>query len=153
MLGAHVKLQPVLISEYSETFEMLVVKVKVEGREIRLITGYGPQENQTADKTMPFFSKLEEEIVCAKLANKSVIIQMDANSKLGKEVIPGDPKNQSPNGEIVSDIIERNGLVVANSITSKCTGVITRRRTTEVGVEESVIDFVIISADLVDNME
>ena len=153
MLGAHVKLQPVLISEYSETFELLVVQVKVEGREIRLITGYGPQENQTTDKTMPFFSKLEEEIVCAKLANKSVIIQMDANSKLGREVIPNDPKNQSPNGAILSDIIERNGLIVANSITSKCKGVITRRRTTDVGVEESIIDFLIISADLLDNIK
>ena len=75
MLGAHVRLQPVLISEYSETFEMLVVQVKVEGREIRVITGYGPQENIKADKAMPFFSKLEEEIVSTKLANKSIIIQ------------------------------------------------------------------------------
>ena len=74
MLGAHVKLQPNLISEYSETFEMLVVQVRVEGREIRIITGYGPQENLKADKTMPFFSKLEEEVVSAKLANKSIII-------------------------------------------------------------------------------
>ena len=40
MLGVHVKLQSVLISEYSDTFEMLVVRVKVEGREIRVITGY-----------------------------------------------------------------------------------------------------------------
>ena len=42
MLGVHVKLKPVLISEYSDTFEMLVVQVKVEGKEIIVITGYGP---------------------------------------------------------------------------------------------------------------
>ena len=153
MLGVHVKLKPVLISEYSDTFEMLVVQVKVEGKEIRVITGYGPQENLTTDKVMPFFSKLEEEIVSAKLANISVIIQMDANSKLGKELIPNDPKEQSPNGAILSEILERNALIVANSVTTKCKGVITRRRTIEGGVEESVIDFVIISADLLDDME
>ena len=53
---------------------------------------------------MPFFSKLEEEIVSAKLANKSIIIQMDGNSKLGKEVILNDPKEQSPNGAILAEL-------------------------------------------------
>ena len=153
MLGAHVMLQPILISEYNEEFEMLVVQVKVEGREIRVITGYGPQENQKSEKIMPFFTKLEEEIVSAKLAKKSLIIQMDANSKLGKEIIPNDPREQSPNGVILCDIIQRNELIVANALTTKCSGVITRRRTTEVGVEESIIDFLIISSDLVDNLE
>ena len=153
MLGAHVKLQPVLISEYTETFEMLVVQIRVDGREIRVITGYGPQENQKSDKVMPFFSKVEEVIVSAKLANKSIIIQLDANSKLGKNVIPKDPKDQSPNGAVLADIIDRNALIVANSLETKCSGVITRRRTTEGRVEESVIDYVIISADLLDDIE
>jgi hypothetical protein len=153
MIGAHVKLQPVLVSEYSETFEMLVIQVRVDGREIRVITGYGPQENIKADKAMPFFSKLEEEIVSAKLANKSIIIQLDANSKLGKNVIPKDPKDQSPNGAVLADIIDRNALIVANSLETKCSGVITRSRSIEGRVEESVIDFVIISADLLDDIE
>ena len=153
MLEAHMKLQPVLISEYSETFEMLLVQVRVEGREIRVITGYGPQENLTADKTMPFLSKLEEEVVSAKLANKSIIIQVDAYSKLGKHVIPKDPKEQIPNGAVLADTIKRNALIVANSLATKCSGVITRSRITEGRVEESVIDFVIISADLLDDIE
>jgi hypothetical protein len=42
---------------------------------------------------------------------------------------------------------------VANSLETKCSGVITRRRTTEGRVEESVIDYVIISADLLDDIE
>ena len=153
MLGAHVKLQPVLINEYSETFEMLVVQVKVEGREIRVITGYGPQENIKTEKAMPFFSKLEEEIISAKLANKSIIIQLDANSKLGKNVIPKDTKDQSPNGAVLADILDRNALIVANSLETKCSGVITRRRSIEGRVKESVIDYVIISADLLGDIE
>ena len=47
---------------------------------------------------MPFFAKLEEEILSAKLGNKSVIIQMDANSKLGNTIVPNDPNQQTPNG-------------------------------------------------------
>ena len=55
MLDVHVDLKPLLISEYSETFEILVVQVQAGRRGIRVITGYGPQENIKADKTMPFF--------------------------------------------------------------------------------------------------
>ena len=103
---------------------------------------------------MPFFSKLEEEVVSAKLPNKSIIIQIDANSKLGESVIPKDPKEQTPDGAVLADILERNALIVANSLSTKFSGVITRSRITEGGrVEESVIDFVIISADLLDDLE
>ena len=148
MMGVHVDLNPVLISEHETTFEMLVVQIKVENREIRVITGYGPQENLPNKDRMPFFTQLEEEIVSAKLPNKSIIIQMDANSKLGKDIVPNDPKEQSQNGNVLATI-ERNALIVANGLPDKCQGLITRKRTTEDGVEESIIDFVIVSADLV----
>ena len=36
---------------------------------------------------MPFFVSLEEEIVKALAEDKSLIIEMDANSKLGKDFI------------------------------------------------------------------
>ena len=41
---------------------------------------------------------------------------MDANCKLGTEYIPGDPNKMSKNGEIMSDIIDRNGLIVVNGL-------------------------------------
>ena len=90
MLGVHKSLQPVLISEYSETFEMIVVEIKAS-KNFSLIVGYGPQDHIPVSERMPFFATLEEEIVSAKMAGKSVIIQMDANSKLGKNIIPNDP--------------------------------------------------------------
>ena len=68
---------------------------------------------------------------------------MDANSKLVKEVIPNDPKEQTPNGKILSDLLDRNALIVANSLMTKCEGIITRKRITEGRVEESIIDFLI----------
>ena len=152
MIGVHVSLQPVLVSEYNDTFEMIVVEIKAS-KEVRVIVGYGPQENLQTAQRMPFFATLEEEIVSAKLANKSIIIQMDANSKLGKELVPNDPKDQSPNGAVLSGINKRNALVVANSLERKVKGLITRRRVTVDGVEESVIDFVIVSSDLVEDID
>ena len=45
LLAVHKALSPVLVKEYSEEFELLVVESKIGGKEIRIITGYGPQEN------------------------------------------------------------------------------------------------------------
>ena len=45
MLGIHQSLEPVLIEEYDETFELIVAEFKVIHLEVRIITGYGPQES------------------------------------------------------------------------------------------------------------
>ena len=102
---------------------------------------------------MPFFSTLEEEIVSAQMSNKSLLIQMDANSKLGKEMLPKDVHEQTANGAALAGIIQRNALVVVNGLDNKVKGLITRRRVTVDSNEESIIDFVIISADLIDDIE
>jgi hypothetical protein len=127
LIGVHKALKPMLISEYSEEFELLVVEISVANKDIRIISGYGPQETWVEDDRMPFFVALEEEIVKAEMMDKSVIIEMDANSKLGPSWIPNDPHSQSQNDKILAGIIERHGLVVGNSLENKCYGVITRK--------------------------
>ena len=153
MLGVHVSHQPVLISEYSDKFEMIVVEIKVSNQDIRIITAYGPQENLDVAEIMQFFATLEQEIVSANMSNKSIIIQMDASSKLGSNIVSKDVHNQTANGAALAGIIERNALVVVNSLNQKVKGDITRRRVTVDGIEESIIDFVIISNDLVDDVK
>ena len=84
MIAVHKALKPVLINEYSEDFEIIVVECKLGGKEVRIITGYGPQENLAECDRIPFFLALEEEINKAEMEGKSIVIQMDDNSKLGK---------------------------------------------------------------------
>ena len=72
---------------------------------------------------------------------------MDANSKLGPNIIPQDSHSQSPNGAKLSDIIKRHNLIVVNGM-KICKGRITRTKNTKRKVEESTIDFVIVSRDL-----
>ena len=153
LIGVQKGLNPVLIKEYSDTFELLVVEISVANRDIHIISGYGPQESWPEEERMPFFVALEEEINKAEMFGKSIFIEMDANSKLGSEFIPNDPHSQSQNGRILAGILRRHGLVVANGMEGKCTGLITRKRVTKEGTEESIIDFVIISNDLADIME
>ena len=49
--------------------------------------------------------------------------------------------------------MERIGLIVANGLTQKCKGLITRRRVIEGADEKSVIDFLILSADMEDKLD
>ena len=151
MIAAHQNLKPKLVEEYTDSFELLTVEVETKEKEIRIISGYGPQENLPEDKRLPFFVALELEVEKASLAGKSVIIEMDANSKLGNKYIPKDPHEQSQNGAKLAEIVERQQLTVVNG-TSMCSGVITRTRKTKERTEQSAIDMVIVSSDMVQNI-
>ena len=153
MLGVHVGLKPVLIQEYNETFELIVVEITVANSVMRVITGYGPQENWDKCLKTPFYNALEEEIAAGELEGRSIIVALDANAKLGSNYIPGDPYPQSENGKILSGLIERHALCVVNGLEDKRKGIITREKKTVTGVKKSVIDFVIVSNDLVKHIE
>ena len=117
--------------------ELSTIKEYFLNRNIRVITGCGPQENWGEDKRMPFFVALEAWMP----------IEMDANSKLGPQYIHKDPNEKSPNGKIHVNIIGRHALVVANG-TTRCSGTITRHRVTKNRTEESCINIVLFSSDM-----
>ena len=119
MLGIHVGLQPVLIKEYSEDFELLIVQITAADKEVMVITGYGPQEHWQDHERLPFFTAVEEAVASAEYEGKSVLIAMDGNSKLGPHHIPGDPHEISKNGKVLEGIIERHGLCVINGLLEK----------------------------------
>ena len=152
IIGVHKGLNSVLIEEYCDNFELLVVKINIANRNIRVMSGYGPQESWVESERMPFFLALEEEIVKAELAGKSIFIELDANSKLGPELIPGDMHLQSMNCKILAGIIARHNLIIGNSM-KQCSGLVTRKRITKTSVKESIIDFVIMSEDISDDLE
>ena len=77
MLGVNKVLDPVLISDYNEQFELIVVEIKIRNTSIRIMTGYGPQEHWHESERIPFFVALEEEIIKAELQGTSIILEMD----------------------------------------------------------------------------
>ena len=153
MLGIHMGLQPVLIKEYNTDFELLVVQIKAADKVIIVMTGYGPQEHWKDHERLPFFTALEEEIASAEYEGKPVIVLMDANSKLGTNHIQGDPHDISKNGKVLEGIIERHGLCVVNGLVPKRKGIITRQKHTVNRMEQGVIDFVLISSELIKHIE
>ena len=110
--------------------EILVTQINLAGLNIRIINAYGPQEGAPKDDLLNFWQTLEKEILDAKDENCGVLIEFDANAKLGSEIIKGDPNEKSENGEILLSLVKRNNLIIANT-TSKCNGTITRHRITK----------------------
>ena len=80
-------LDPVLIRAVNDDIEILVVQCNIEQVNIRVINGYGPQEDEPSNKKLSFWQTLEEKINAAKNANCMTMIQMDGNAKLGKNII------------------------------------------------------------------
>ena len=58
IIGIHESMEPILIEDYSDEFELLVVEVKISNREIRIISGYGPQEGWDEEDRIQFYLAL-----------------------------------------------------------------------------------------------
>ena len=69
--------------------DILVVQVSVGGYDIRVINGYGPQEakNKSEKQTcFEFWQEIERQVLIAFEERCYVIIQLDANAKLGTKL-------------------------------------------------------------------
>ena len=147
LLAVHESLNPVLIYEGNDEIELLVVQGKIDQKDIRFINAYGPQEDDNDEKIISFYAKLEEEIGLAFEHDCLVMIECDANAKLGHEIIKNAPNPQSDNGQLLWSLIERNNLTVVNSL-EICEGCITRHRTTKISEEKAVLDYFIVCENL-----
>ena len=145
----HENFEPVLIpnTDHKNSVNILVVEANLGKSRIRYINAYGVQENCTIRDKMDFYSSLDLEIENSKSNNCYLCLQMDANGKLGNEIINGDPNQMSPNGRLLLDLVTRKSLVVVNS-TNKCHGTITRMRQKGKVTEKSVIDYFIVCQEL-----
>ena len=144
-LGVDKDLKSTLVKEGENDTEAISVKVSLKDIELRVITAYGPQENDLKVKKENFWEFIEEEIINAELAGEGVIIQMDGNLHAGPDIIKGDPNIRNQNGKYFCEILDRNPqLIVVNSL-DLCEGIITRKRVVEQKIEKAVLDFVIIN--------
>ena len=130
--------------------DILVVQVSVGGQDIRIINVYGPQEaNSQSEKQLviDFWQEVEKQVILAFEEKCLIIIQMDANAKLGGKIFAQDPHETTENGILLSDMAQRQNLHILNN-DELCAGVITRHRTTTNGEEKSVIDFTLVCEGL-----
>ena len=143
----HEKMNPVYVSCGENDIEILVVQAEFSDKKCRFINAYGPQEGADRSHILEFYSKLDQEIKNAKILECLIFLEMDANAKLGCDIIPGDPHTLSSNGEYLLDIIQSNNLVILNA-DEKCEGLFTRERKTVTNHEKSIIDYAIICQEM-----
>ena len=74
-------LNPMLISTNNEEAEILTVQMEVNKMKIRLINGYGPQDDDSLQNRLNFWLGLDQEILSAKSESCLVMVQMDANAR------------------------------------------------------------------------
>jgi hypothetical protein len=134
---------PVLISTGKEDNEILTIQADLGREKLRIINAYGPQEDDGNQKILGFWQEKEAEIMNAENNDCLIIIELDANAKVGDNVIKGDPNPKSNNGQVILDIVLRHNLFIVNS-SDLCTGLITRERILENKTEKSVIDYIIV---------
>ena len=143
-LGVINDLKPCWISEGNDDCEAITVEIWVEGFPIRLICGYGPQNYDKSYRKEMFWNYLDTEVENASINGAGVILQMDGNLWGGKNIIKNDPKEQNQNGKLFEKFLDKNtGLTVVNAL-PLCSGLITRRRSTKHGIQESVLDFYVV---------
>ena len=66
-----------------------------------------------------------------------VLIQCDANAKLGKDIIHQDPHQISENGRILKGLLDRENLTLLNT-SNLCQDAITRNRIAKENIENSI---------------
>ena len=110
---------------------------------IRCCAAYGPQENAPIDKKNAFWKHLDDEVKAAKVSGAGFILQLDGNLWAGTGLIPGDPRPQNRNGKLFKEFLDRNKLTVVNSLPI-CKGLITRKRSKDGKLEESILDFFVV---------
>ena len=147
-VGIDKMFESTLISEGDDETEAISVLVIVGDLPIRVIVGYGPQENASKDKKEKFWGFIEKEVIQAEAEEQGIIIQMDGNLHAGEKIIKNDPNPQNLNGKLFMDFLQRNEtLTVVNSL-NICEGLITRQRLLKSRSEKAVLDFFITNEKL-----
>ena len=141
LTAIHSDLNPFLVYDDAE-IELVVVQIEIENISIRVFNAYGPQEDDDSTKKDLFWQTIETEIVSARQEGCLILLELDANAKIGSEYLPGDPNPLSENGRTLLGLVSRQGMHIGN-LDHKCTGIITRERVLHNKTEKSVLDYLI----------
>ena len=100
---------------------LLETNIEFKHKHIKVIVGYGPNEDAAKEVREEFYQQLQTVIDNVK-ANQEIIILGDLNARVGNKkdnyfgVIGREGENvESPNGEMLLDICIRNNLKIANT--------------------------------------
>ena len=106
-IGALDDLEPRWVSEGDDVEEVIVIEVKINDLQVRILCGYGPQETDLLRKDR-FWARVAAEVNSAAEAGTEIVIMMDGNLHAGDTIIPGDPNNMNDNGRRFQQFLNSN---------------------------------------------
>ena len=117
---------------------------------IRVITIYGPQENDTTEVKQKFYEDLSIEIENCVINGGVPIVGGDLNAKIMKE--DENIVAKSSNGTLLKQLIEKHNLRVIN-FHDNTEGFYTRTQVKDGVTERSVIDYILCGDELYDYID
>ena len=135
----------VMVDE-GENAEFASVKLIIGSKQIRLILTYGPQEYSSKQEIDDFYENINIQLNRALIAGESVVLAVDFNAKLRKDIIPQDIHDMSSNGKHLLNLINNFELVTMNSY-EVCQGIFTRVNNKNCS-ERLVLDYLFVTTDL-----
>lgn len=135
---------------------LLEVNTEFKHRSIKIIIGYGPNEDASKEDREEFYEQLQI-IIDSTKPKQEILILGDLNAKVGNKkdsyfgVIGKEGESvESPNGELLLDLCIRNNLKIANTF-FKHKDIHKWTRVSETRNEKSIIDYIIVSNYLLYN--
>ena len=131
------------------------MQVEIGNKKLRIFNCYGPQESGQSQRPVSeqsiainiFWQELEKEVIEAYSDGCMIVIEMDANAKIGWKFLKNDPNDTSDNGKLLLELVDRQSLKILNC-SKKCEGTISRQRITVERIEQSVIDYAITCEEM-----
>ena len=139
-----------LMKEVNETElkNIMTVRIEYPRMNLRVIVAHAPQETDKSETRVEFYEELSVQIERCITSGDELVVVGDMNARIvcdDSVILPG---KDSPNGKLLSDLIQYHKLKVGN-FDEKCTGKWTHIQACKDGsVSKSVLDYVLLSENM-----
>ena len=136
----------------SELMNILTVKIVYPSVTVRIVVCHAPQETAPLEERQEFFEELSVQIERCLTSNDELIVMGDLNARIEESEGGVFPVNESPNGKLLSELIQNHSLKVAN-FHQTCTGKWTRIQPRKDGTtKKSVLDYVLLKQPIYEKL-
>ena len=112
--------------EPNETINLIGIRIELMNSCLRVFTAHLKQQSvSTRDEIKAQFEEIRKQFQNASNCNEGMLLVLDANVHVGKEVIKGGIEDQDWGGSEFMNLVEDENLVLMN-VLDLCSGIITR---------------------------
>ena len=137
----------------TELKSVMTVKIEYPHVNLRVIVAHAPQETDNHEERKEFFEEMLVQVERGITSGDATLVLADFNARIThnkSSVVPENvvPENDSPNGKLLCDLIQKNNLKVGN-FDNTCHGKWTRIQACKNGeTKRSALDYVLLTEEV-----